>query len=88
MTHDEIKEYLTEHGHEDALIFENPDFDSAFAGVTHDGRALYDWNKMVESLQDEGMTDEEAIEFIDYNTLRSLPYYGDKAPVVFYPVEM
>ena len=34
------------------------------------------------------MSDEEAIEFIDYNTLRSIPYYGEKAPVVFYPVEM
>ena len=52
MTHDEIKEYLTEQGHEDALVFEDPAFDSAFVGVTHDGRALYDWNKMVESLQD------------------------------------
>lgn len=30
------------------------------------------------------MTDEEAIEWIDYNTIRAIPYMGEKAPIVMY----
>lgn len=32
------------------------------------------------------MTEEEAIEWIDFNTLRALPYLGEGAPVVMYPL--
>ena len=31
-----------------------------------------------------GMTYEEAEEFIGYNTIRAIPYAGDKAPIVMY----
>ena len=32
----------------------------------------------------EDYAEEEAVEFIDYNTLRAIPYMGDKAPIVVY----
>lgn len=41
---------------------------------------------MVLELMNEGMTEEDAIEYIDYNTLRSLPYMGDRCPIVLYPI--
>ena len=34
------------------------------------------------------MTNEEAVEFIDYNTLRAIPYAGGFAPVVMYPIDL
>lgn len=87
MTHEEIKQYLTDQGHEDALVFEDPAYDAAFIGTTSDGRAVYDFRKMVQCLEEEDhMTEDEAIEFIEFNTIRSLPYYP-MSPVVFYPVE-
>lgn len=38
---------------------------------------------MVECLvKADGMTEEEAMEFIDYNTIRAIPYAGELAPIV------
>jgi hypothetical protein len=69
------------------VIFENYSYDDALIGVTIDNRAVYDFDKMVTWLEDsEGMTTEEAIEWIEYNTIRSLPYAGPCAPLVMYPV--
>lgn len=28
----------------------------------------------------------DAIEWIDYNTIRALPYMGEKAPIIMYPL--
>ena len=68
---------------EEAAIFENPDYDSAIIGVSHDDRVIYSFEKMVQHLVDkDGMTDEEAIEYIEYNTIRAIPYFGPKAPIV------
>ena len=44
--------------------------------------------KMVEWLiSTEGFTEEEAIEWIDYNTLRAIGYFGEDAPIIMYPIE-
>ena len=72
---------------EDVLILESYSYDDALIGVTDDGRAVYDFDKMVEWLKtNEGMGELEAIEWIEYNTIRALPYMGDKAPLIVYPV--
>ena len=74
---------LCEMGYRDAVIFENPDYDSAIIGVSDDNRVVYDYDKMVECLvKEDGMEYDEAMEFIDYNTIRACPYMGDKAPIV------
>ena len=76
-------------GYEDVVIFENYSYDDALIGVTEDGRAVYDFDRMVRWLmQTEGMTDMEAIEWIEYNTIRALAYMGDDAPIIMYPLEM
>lgn len=79
-------ERLTEAGYEDVLIFENPSYDDALVGVTEDNRAVYDFEKMVDWLcEQDGLSREEAVEFIEFNTIRALPYYDD-APVVLYSI--
>ena len=63
-----------------------PDFEPAKMEVkTKDGRAVYNYYKIVELLMErDGMTEEEAIDYIDYNTLRALPYMGTGAPIISY----
>lgn len=80
-----IIDKLVEYGvvAEDALKFESPSFDSAIIGVDYFGRLIYDYNQMIiDFMETEGVTEEEAIDFIDYNTIRSLPYFGKKAPII------
>ena len=83
-----IRDLICELGHEDAVVFDNPDFDDAIIGVTDDSRVVYDYDKMIESLmKQDGITELEAIEFIDYNTMRAIPYAGECAPIVMYRLE-
>ena len=78
-----IKKEKYEFLEDDAIIM--PDFDDALIGVTTDGNAVYEYYKMLNILmtRDE-MTEEEAADYISYNTLRALPYAGEKKPVVIY----
>lgn len=76
---------LIELGYEDAVIFSNPDYDSAIIGVSHDDRVIYDYDEMIASLMlEDDMTMEEAMDFIDYNTVRALPYTGNGGPIIIY----
>ena len=70
---------------EDAIVFDNMSYDGSIVGVTTDGRVVYDYEKMVEELMcDEEWSYEEAAEWIDYNTIRALPYAGDHGPIIMY----
>ena len=79
------RQILLDMGYEDSIIFENPDYDSAIVGVSDNGEVIYDFDKMVEHLmKEEDMTAEEAADFISYNSIRSLPYVGEGAPIIMY----
>lgn len=79
------EERILDAGYEDVLIM--PDYDAALIGVTTDNRAVYDYYKMVECLiGNDGFTWDEAVEWIDYNTIRALPYAGESAPIIIYRV--
>lgn len=81
-------ERLLASGYEDVVILENYSYDDALVGVTEDGRAVYDFERMVRWLvETEGMDELEAVEWIEYNTIRALPYAGDSAPIIMYPLE-
>lgn len=70
---------------EDAIVFDNMSYDNSIVGVTTDNRVVYDYNKMVEELMEDGeWSCEDAMEWIDYNTIRSLPYAGEYAPIIMY----
>lgn len=87
MKQQEIKDLICEMGYDEVLLFEDPCYDSAFVGLSEDNRAVYDYDLMVEYLvENDGMEPEEAMEFIDYNTIRALPYY-ENHPIVFTKIE-
>lgn len=63
---------------ENALRFDNPSFDNSIIAVDYYGRLIYDYDLMVEELmKNDNISGEEAIDFIGYNTLRSLDYQSD-----------
>lgn len=68
------------------LLFKDYDYKEAFIGLSHDDRAIYDYDLMVECLvQNENMSYDDAIEWIDYNTLRALDYFSEeKKPIVLF----
>ena len=65
------------------IVLDNASYDNAIIGTTFDGRAIYDFDLMIEELMwDEGWNYEEAVEWIEYNTIRALPYANGKAPII------
>lgn len=89
---DEIVDYVSEENPE-AIMFRNPDFYDAIVGYIINEEDLpvlvYDYSKMVECLAEEFEELEDpimsAMEFIDYNTIRALPYINAKGrPVILY----
>ena len=81
-----IRDALCDMGHEEAVIFDSPCYDEAIVGVTDEGQVIYDYDMMVRCLQiDEGMDMMEAIEFIEYNTIRALPYV-ENAPIIMHRI--
>lgn len=78
---------LLEEGYEGVIIFNNFSYDTALVGVTNTHRAVYNYELMLEFLvSKEGFSDYiEASEWIDYNTLGSLPSFVDRSPIILYP---
>ncbi len=58
-----IRELLTE----GALILEG--LDDAIVGYSDGGLLIYDYEKTVEHFVEDGMTREEAVEWVDFNVL-------------------
>lgn len=78
---------LNDLGYEETVVFENPSYLKAIIGISDDGALCYSYNKMVQCLMEEDkMEQEEAMEFIDYNTIRALPYTSSMGvrPIVVY----
>ena len=77
------------YGFEDVKILKDYGYDDALIGVTVDNRAVYDYDKMVQWLMEheEFESDLDAIEWIEYNTLRAIPYFGEDAPIVMFPID-
>lgn len=80
-----IEEILLDNGYEGIKYLTDYSYDTAVIGVTNDGRVVYDFDLMVEWLIDkEGFSETDAVEWIDYNTIRALPYMGGDAPLILY----
>ena len=88
-TNQERRDLLFELGLEDSVVFEHPDYDSAIIGYdANDSRVIYDFEKMVEHLMRvDDISYEDAVDFINYNTLRALPYAGSNGPIVLMSIE-
>jgi hypothetical protein len=72
------------------VMLDNPYFDNSILGYIEDGdtiRLVYDMDKMVDEFIEDSTdecTETDAIEFIEYNTLRAIPYMGDSAPLILH----
>lgn len=86
MINAEVREHLANELDIDAALFENPSFDNSIIGVTTTGHVVYAFDSMVKELmKDDDMSESEAVDFIDYNTLRALPYVDEEIrPIVIY----
>jgi hypothetical protein len=75
----DIKEFLLEFD-ENLLIMDG--FDDCIEGVSiqfgQDYKVCYDISKIVDKLKSQGMNDEEALEYFEFNQLGA--YVGDKSP--------
>lgn len=78
-----VEQFLNEHDFENAVLLDSPSFDGSIVGVTEGGQVVYDYSKMVmEFAEDNDCSELDAMEFIDYNTMRALPYMGEHRPIV------
>lgn len=83
MSKQDILKELGENSDRTFCCFSDPSYDTAIIGITDDDRVVYSFNKMVEYLMvEEQMTQDDAIDFICYNTIRSLSYYDNNTPII------
>ena len=83
----ELKDLLNELEYKDTVVLENPSYLNAIIGITDEGALCYSYEKMIECLMEEDkMEQEDAMEFINYNTIRALPYASSMGvrPIVVY----
>lgn len=58
-------------------------FDGSIIGITDDFRLIYNLDKMIgELMDDDDISYDDAVDFIDHNVILALAYYGDKAPII------
>jgi len=79
----EIVEFVASHA-EDAIVFD--DCDSALIGygsrIGMEPVAIYSHQLLVEHFIGQGMSEEEAVEYVDYNIVGS--WVGDMTPIILY----
>ena len=82
MTYEEVCKYAEDQEIE-VKIFENTSYKTAIIGISYDNRVIYDYDLMIEDLmKEENLSYEDALDFLEYNTLRALSYMGSDAPII------
>lgn len=67
----------------DSIVLDDESFDDSIIGVSLDGRVIYAYDRMViEYMVDNDCELEDACQWLDYNTLRAIPYMPDPKPMV------
>ena len=87
-TNQDIKNALAEQFDEEILdtivLIDTEAYARAVIGITEDYRLIYDYDSMVEGLMEMNkLSEQDAIDHIEYNTIRSLPYI-ENAPIIKY----
>lgn len=78
-----INETIRENLPTGSIILDDYAYDNSIIGVSTDGRVVYSYSKMIKELMDdEGLSEIDAVDWIDYNTVRAIPYFGEKAPII------
>lgn len=82
MTHEELQKYLKEK-YGGYALFEPEHYDEGIIGITENGNVIYSYELLAETLMlHDEMSYEDAIEWIDYNTIRTIPYMGEFQPII------
>ena len=83
-----INKYIRVQLPDDAIVFDNPAFDDSIVGYTEDDCVVYDYDEMISELTaSEDISYDDAMEFIEYNTIRAIPYAGEHKPIIIYRVD-
>jgi replication-associated recombination protein RarA len=70
---------------ESIILFSEPEFADAIIGVDEKDRIVYNFSLMVNQLMnDNNMSEEDAIEYLNTNTIPSMDDMGDRAPIIVY----
>lgn len=83
----DIKQDLVEKGYDRSYIFVEPSYVDAIIGVTDNGNVCYSYDKMIEYLMKENkMTEDEASDFVNFNTIGGIPREGSDTYKDVYPI--
>lgn len=85
MNDKELEQMLLDNDLEGVSFFTGDNYATAILGYTEDGNLVYSYDGMVDWLMDnDNMDDISAREWIDYNVIRTIPYMGEKKPIILY----
>lgn len=85
MNDKEVEQMLLDNDLEGTSFFTGDNYATAILGYTEDGNLVYSYDGMVDWLMDnDDIDDISAREWIDYNAIRTIPYMGDKKPIILY----
>lgn len=74
-----VREKLPPH----SIVLDNESYDNSIIGVSLDDRVIYSYEMMVgEYMRDNNCTEDEAMDWIDYNTIRAIPYFPNPRPMI------
>lgn len=80
-----VEQLLLDNDLDGTPFFVNEDFKDAILGYTDEEQLVYSYEKMVEYLvEKDHMSYGDASEWINYNVIRTIPYMGDKHPIIVY----
>ena len=83
----DARQKLLDYGYEDVKYLVNYSYDTALIGVSDDNRAIYDFGLMIEWLvTEQDFSYMEAIEWIEYNTIRGLSLMGEDSPIIMHRI--
>lgn len=67
------------------ILFTDPEFADAIVGIDEKDRVVYNFSQMVTQLMnDRNMSEDDAIEYLNTNTIPSMDDMGDRAPIILY----
>ena len=66
------------------IVLNDPSFDNSIIGVANDVQVVYSGSRMIEELiDDEGMSYDDAADFLSYDTMRAIQYLPkERAPII------
>ena len=101
MINEDLRKKIDDAGFTNSIVYDNPSFDDSIIGVDDNGKIVYSFQLMIDEFIRDEMNEtfdglhsdeyydkrDEAIEFIEYNTVRATPYmstYGIPPLIIDY----